>query len=147
VGRQPNLLALYVMRRRDWTVQAPSNVVRFHGFLVSPNRGLNETYAHELFSTKNSYLKENTGWDTNTAGKKLGISPIRNDQVTQPSMTLTFDNIQLSTVTLFYMKSYGDRWESSTVAITIRLNGEELKRAELVGIHDKQTSVTYTHRD
>ena len=44
------------------------------------------------------------------------------------------------------MKSYGKNWENSKIAVTVTLNGKEIARDELVGIHDKETSETYTHR-
>jgi hypothetical protein len=110
-------------------------------------QGMNETYAHELFSTEhNPLLTENTGWDINSAGSKLGISP-RQDRE-HPEFTLTVQDVStpLSTLTVFYMKSYGDRWIDSRISVTVRIDGVEHRKDELVGIHDKQTSETYTHR-
>ena len=116
----------------------------FSWFSGLSDQGKNETYAQSLFSVTNPYMTENTGWDINTLGKKLGISPIPDRK--QPLMTMEFENIQLSTVTLFYMKSYGKNWDNSKIAVTVTLDGKEFIRDELVGIHDKETSETYTHR-
>ena len=116
----------------------------FSWFSGISKQGQNETYAQSLFSVTNPYMTENTGWDINTLGKKLGISPIPDRK--QPLMTMEFKNMQLSTVTLFYMKSYGENWENSKIAVTVTLDGKEIARDELVGIHDKETSETYTHR-
>jgi hypothetical protein len=79
---------------------------------------------------------------------KLGIAPpglgsfvtIELPQVTQT----------IRKITVFYMKSYGERWAGSKVRAQVsrhdRMDGgwEKLKMREFVGYHDKHTSETYT---
>lgn len=111
--------------------------------------GENETYAHDLFSTGNVLVAENTGWGINTAGKKLGISPAAKRK--ESFLKFKFEGIKLRSITIFYMKSYGKQWENSRIALTVTTKttgsaSEVLQHDELEGIHDKQTSETYTHR-
>jgi lysophospholipase L1-like esterase len=116
----------------------------FSWFSGLSKQGLNESYAHGLFSTSNPFVEENTGWDINTQGKKLGISPIAGAE--RPSLRLGFNGYPLSTITLFYMRSYGEKWENSTMSISLTIDDIYWKTEEIVGIHEKQTSETYTHR-
>jgi hypothetical protein len=55
----------------------------------------------------------------------------------------------IRTVTIIYMKSYGDKWKDSAVNVkfsTVRKDGateDEAKNVSLVGIHNSNTSVNY----
>jgi lysophospholipase L1-like esterase len=119
----------------------------FSWFSGISKQGQNETYAAQLFSSEhNRFVTKNKGWGINTAGKKLGISPT-NTQLEGQTIQIDLESYVLSTVTLFYMKSYGEKWEGSRVAFTITRNeGQVIARDELAGIHEKLTSETYTHR-
>lgn len=115
----------------------------FSWFSGLSKEGLNETVASYLFSTKNAYVTKNTGWVTNQGGKKLGISPDKGKE-----LQFTFP-MSISTLTLFYMKSYGTMWDASrvTVSVSQHPDGDGLIQSdELVGYHAKETSETYTHR-
>ena len=129
-------------------VASVSDRCPFSWFSGLSKQGQNETYARDLFSTNNAYVEENTGWDINTAGKKLGISPTAKTK--QALLKFNFEGTKVTRITFFYMKSYGEQWENSTIALTVMAmtNGSEfelLKRDELGGVHEKYTSETYTH--
>ena len=124
----------------------------FSWFSGLSKQGENETLAAWLFSTSNSdYVSKNTGWTTDTGVKKLGISPKKKDA--EPLMILEWTFAPpISTVTLFYMKSYGPMWEGSQVSLQVTADSATIQQQQqqqqvlLVGHHDKQTSETYTHR-
>lgn len=96
------------------------------------NQGQYENYAHDLFSTRNAFMQENTGWHIDMEGKKLTA------KAKQALLKLKFQDMKLTRITFCYMKSYGKQWGSSRVkasvmAMTNGLEVEVLKRDELVG--------------
>lgn len=104
---------------------------------------LNVTYIRELFEERTI---ENTGWQVvDDEHKKTGFHPTGG---LHSRLALEFSNVKqhVSVVTFFYMKSYGALWSGSRVKITVSFPKRELSDSviELVGVHDKNTSETYT---
>ena len=126
--------------------------------------GLNVTIAEWMF-VRDAY--KNTGWGVDQNGKKMGISP--KDDGTDAAnkaepkiLQLLVPQLQhdVTALTLFYMKSYGEKWDGSRIRFSVEARpgntNDESKDGsgfvsvrdpdELVGYHGKNTSETYTHR-
>ena len=108
------------------------------------------------------------GWhihDDTRRQNKFGWSPVNG--VIGEAVTFQFNREdyaadRLQSVTLFFLKSYGEKWENSTATVSVerrvvQVVGTSSKSAEkgewisalevpheLTGTHDKQTSETYT---
>jgi hypothetical protein len=90
-------------------------------------------------------LLDDTGQDT-----KFGWIPKGKDPMT---MEFHFER-PVSTVTLFTLKSYGERWENATARVRIETQeggkeDTEWRHAvtrDMVGFHDKRTSEMYTEK-
>ena len=117
--------------------------------------GLNTTYATELFVTT---AKSNSGWIINSDGGKIGVSPDGPVAENTPKkLQLEVRNLhhEITTLTMFYMKSYGTKWAYSRIRLAVLKRDSNQPEgayqivgsaAELVGFHGKNTSETYTHR-
>lgn len=108
--------------------------------------GKNATYAKELFET---FCVKGTSWTVDTGGDKLGMSPSRLSK----EMLLEFPKLvqPIHSITIFYMKSYGEQWDNSEIALSASTlergtNWTEVRKASLFGFHNKKTSETYTYR-
>jgi len=104
------------------------------------------------------------GWhihDDTRRQNKFGWSPVNG--VIGEAVTFQFNREdyaadRLQSVTLFFLKSYGEKWENSTATVSVERRvvqvgtseeeGEWISALEvpheLTGTHDKQTSETYT---
>lgn len=100
----------------------------------------------EPFLTSSHWdLTDDTGQDT-----KYGWIPKGKDPMT---MEFRFEN-PVATVTLFMLKSYGEKWENATARVQIETQAggrgdREWRPAvtrDLVGFHDKKTSEMYTEK-
>jgi hypothetical protein len=82
---------------------------------------------------------EKPGWVTTVANADFEIA-------------VSSENAPIRTVTIIYMKSYGDKWKDSAANVklsTVRKDGateDEATNVTLVGIHDSQTSVNYCEK-
>jgi len=79
---------------------------------------------------------EKPGWITNTANASFEIAVRAKD-------------CHIRTVTIVYLKSYGDKWKDSSVSVqthVVKQDGTHYKESQSVilgGIHDSRTSVNY----
>lgn len=92
------------------------------------------------------YIEQPTGWElrddrkVKKASKKYGYSP----NAVGDKLTLKFDLEQdIQTLGVFFMKSYGDKWENSTSKIVILDGDTSITTHEIQGFHDKETSEMY----
>jgi len=76
--------------------------------------------------------------------KKYGFSPVVDGGSAVMVLNFKFP-VEVNSMTLFYLKSYGRRWENSMATVTVvSESGDTLFATNLTGFHDKQTSETYT---
>ena len=123
--------------------------------LLTEHNSLDELGVEVYF--KNQSLEyHNHGWEVkrHVDGKKMGFVPRQE----QPGATLTMvfeappPSLPIRHVVLFYLKSYGERWDGSR--LQVRLDQQRNKSTmwepdvarELVGFHAKNTSEMYTER-
>jgi len=87
------------------------------------------------------YIIEHGNWTINVQKKgKEGYEPDGNG-----TMVWDFDlNQTVSTLSLFYMKSYGDNWENSLMRVSLIDKNISTEITTLSGFHDKETSEMYT---
>jgi lysophospholipase L1-like esterase len=98
----------------------------------------------------NGHTTKENGWKLAGGEQKIGFVPV--DGKHGSEMTLNFANLTQSirSVTLFTMKSYGERWKDSRAQVKIwkqsrsHQTWNETDTIELSGFHDKNTSETYT---
>lgn len=95
------------------------------------------------------YLSDTSGW-TYESGKKPGF--VSSDNIGSSLGIHVFGTGQplLSRVTTWVMQSYGDRWENSTIRLTVRSSKDSVDwyargNATYVGFHAKQTSESFPH--
>ena len=108
------------------------------------------------------FVVENDGWDA-ASDEKKGLVPSK----ANASLKLRFDNItdQIQTLNFIAMKSYGEKWEGSTLKVeafvdrkiedggeqprtpsSTNANAEPLRILEIEGVHDKHTSESYNYK-
>jgi len=80
--------------------------------------------------------------------RKYGFLP-KNGTGSTMTLDFSFEDSAIRTVTVFYLKSYGDKWANSSATVRVlsaRASDPLLVRANatLLGFHDKETSETYT---
>ena len=114
----------------------------------------NKTWINEFFSSHT--VAGSPTWELVEENGKVGFlaSP------STPEWQLEFPLLQtpVSTVTVFYLKSYGEKWKDSRVQVTIAISSSSSGRlldrnheepivasVELLGSHTKNTSEMYTH--
>uniref|UniRef100_A0A7R9WYC2 Uncharacterized protein n=1 Tax=Craspedostauros australis TaxID=1486917 RepID=A0A7R9WYC2_9STRA len=94
----------------------------------------NEKWVLEYFQSRASVWR---GWQLEAEGGKTGFVP----QKVTDEIVLDFELPQtIRTVTLFWMKSYGPKWQNSHVDVVVDGNAPRA----LVGYHAKNTSEMYT---
>jgi hypothetical protein len=102
----------------------------------------NNTYIQEYFHDQATTWD---GWKLGNDGGKLGFVPTHQNA---SDMVLEFSYPQtIRSVTLFYMKSYGPKWNKSRLQIRSWKTPNEsvlLDERYIVGFHDKNTSEMYT---
>jgi hypothetical protein len=92
------------------------------------------------------YLLETSNWKIDEVGSKPGWSPVDPTDlfVFETRIKSSTDAAQIRSLTLLYMKSWGDKWANSTAEVTVWNNGETLlARRELTGFHDQRTTKTF----
>jgi hypothetical protein len=120
------------------------------------------TYGKKAWMKKkfSSIAKDFGDWYlADISSKTHGLSPTLKNVTIGAEMTLQFTNLNqpIYEITMFTMKSYGDKWDNSRVKLTIfeQAVGSEadtsvtwklIKSAELEGFHNKTTSEMYTER-
>lgn len=115
--------------------------------------------AHAVGSFSNS---KSRSWDFQKDHAKIGICPMNGigseivlEIPSQATSQPTDETYSLAdSVTIFYMKSYGERWENSTIKLDILSkpanesgfisNWTTISSVRLSGYHAKNTSETYT---
>jgi lysophospholipase L1-like esterase len=98
----------------------------------------------------NGHTTETNDWKLAGGEQKIGFVPV--DGRHGAEMVLNFANLTQSirSVTLFTMKSYGERWKDSRARVKISKKSRshqtwnETDALELSGWHNKNTSETYT---
>jgi hypothetical protein len=105
----------------------------------------NETWINEYFRGRASTWMN---WYLSKDGGKIGFIPAPSDP---RELVLDFSFSQtIRSVTMFYMKSYGAKWEKSELRLSVRQAGKEeellllLADMSLFGFHAKNTSEMYT---
>ena len=89
------------------------------------------------------------GWELSN-DEKIGFIPsIKNPDDKKARMVLDFTYSQkIQSITIFYMKSYGEQWENSELSIKVFLDGQQdqspLEERNILGTHSKKTSEMYT---
>lgn len=109
----------------------------------------NQTWIQEHFRGRASLWE---GWELGNDGGKLGFVPATDSHgrsiVNSTSMVLEFEFPQtIRSVTLFYMKSYGEKWHNSRLQIRAWTDlpaNNVLAERFVAGVHDKSTSEMYT---
>jgi hypothetical protein len=90
----------------------------------------------------------NKGWTANGTDSKL---PYLGFDATEPNAMFQVEMKNLpdrvSTVTLLTLESYGEKWNNSTVLVTVNVDGKESNSSteyftEIKGFHDDATSIT-----
>ena len=90
-------------------------------------------------------------WEISDDEKKIGFIPSPGAEKAVMILNFMYPHQQLNSVTLFYMKSYGTKWENSKLRLdifSVPSSGQELGRhlggRDLLGSHSKNTSEMYT---
>ena len=98
----------------------------------------NKTWIEESFRQKSSKWN---GWKLSDDGGKLGFVPTLNDK-SEMMLEFVYPRQTIRTVTVFFMKSYGKKWENSQLKLTVNAS-QSLHEIDLSGVHAKQTSEVY----
>ena len=107
----------------------------------------NQTWIQEYFQR---HATTWDGWVLGNDGGKLGFTPTSLGQTNPSKMVLEFTFPQtIRSLTLFYMKSYGEKWKSSQLEFEVSLvkgtgQATVLEGRSLAGVHAKETSEMYT---
>ncbi|CAB9497432.1 expressed unknown protein [Seminavis robusta] len=118
--------------------------------LLSDHNALDEATV-ETYFREHSLEFHNQGWKVrrHVDGKKIGYVP----ELEQPgaTMTLVFGGGTIRQVVVFYLKSYGERWEQSRLRIQLDRVAQGSSKVsmltkDLVGFHGKNTSEMYVER-
>jgi hypothetical protein len=96
------------------------------------------------------HTTQSNDWKLEGGQQKIGFVPVNGRHGSE--MTLEFANLTQSirSVTLFTMKSYGEKWKDSRAQVKIwkssrsHQSWNETDAKELIGFHGKNTSETYT---
>jgi hypothetical protein len=101
------------------------------------NKVLIKNSGFEAAGGKNKFAVEKPGWITNKANASFEIAVPAN-------------NGPIKTVTIIYMKSYGEKWKDSAATVEVRIvrqsgdtEEEAVEPVTLVGTHNSNTSVNY----
>jgi hypothetical protein len=92
------------------------------------------------------------GWQLSNEGDKIGFTPLStaSSSANSTKMVLDFNFPQrIRSITFFFMKSYGDKWQDSQLEAKIWRPSQSndrrlLDERHLLGTHNKQTSEMYT---
>ena len=112
--------------------------VDFSGLSLQQN---NETWINEYFLNRASTWQN---WELSSDGGKIGFIPTATDP---REIVLDFSFPQaIKSITMFYMKSYGPKWRSSEIHLSIFQEDKDvvLANRSLFGFHGKNTSEMYT---
>jgi hypothetical protein len=110
----------------------------------------NVTWVNEFFKEQSSTWE---GWELSEDGGKIGFIPSAGAaNEANVRMILDFMYAQkIQSITIFFMKSYGDKWQNSELKATVWSHpsaGQQdqilLDERNLFGTHDKNTSEMYT---
>lgn len=106
----------------------------------------NQTWIQEFFRNQATVWH---GWNLGNDGGKLGFTPSTATGSSSNStvMVLEFTFPQtIRSVTLFYMKSYGEKWRGSRLHFRVGKADDSPQVTEMLlhGVHDKETSEMYT---
>ena len=103
----------------------------------------NQTFVEEYFKKKASVWN---GWVLGNDGGKIGFVPTKTN-ASEMELEFLFSQT-IRSVTLFFMKSYGAKWQNSELQVrTRRLQSEGpnvVDERRLLGFHGKNTSEMYT---
>eukprot|EP00581_Thalassiosira_minuscula_P005440 CAMPEP_0183745746 /NCGR_PEP_ID=MMETSP0737-20130205/66402_1 /TAXON_ID=385413 /ORGANISM="Thalassiosira miniscula, Strain CCMP1093" /LENGTH=775 /DNA_ID=CAMNT_0025981425 /DNA_START=130 /DNA_END=2457 /DNA_ORIENTATION=+ len=88
------------------------------------------------------FVTANEGWSAADDNNKLGWVP---SSGLNSKFTMEFKSIShpVRAVTWMIMRSYGEKWEGSTLRVQVFSGGTLLASKDIVGFHDKKTSETY----
>jgi hypothetical protein len=108
----------------------------------------------EAYFRNNSLEFYNHGWEVSrhVDGKKMGFVPVENQL--GANITILFEGTsgdKIQQVVVFYLKSYGERWENSRLSMRLDNQAPDttlkpILIRELVGFHAKNTSELYVER-
>ena len=110
----------------------------------------NQTWIQEYFQQRSSMW---TGWQLSNDGDKIGFTPLptaSSSSANSTKMVLDFNFSQrIRSITFFFMKSYGDKWQNSQLEAKVWRPSQSndrrlLDERHLLGTHNKQTSEMYT---
>lgn len=108
------------------------------------NAGKNATYAKEIFE---KHSINGSAWVVDDGGGKVGISPSKSKKMVLEFLLL---KQPIHSITMFYMKSYGEKWSDSEIEVSAMVKKEsmwnEVRRNSIFGFHAKHTSEVYTDR-
>jgi hypothetical protein len=98
------------------------------------------------------YIVQPVGWElrderkVKKAAKKYGFSPNSTTTPADDVLTFQFDLEQdIQTLAVFFLQSYGPKWDNSTALISIVNEKQETATThEIYGVHDKETSEMYS---
>ncbi len=121
--------------------------------------GLTTTkFKNQLSRKINQHLTHNDGWGVVWDHNKLGYAATKANATFTLEMTIPSSQTKpVRVLKLLSMKSYGEKWEGSEMRMTASIsssstsasphNQNHTKAASMniLGIHDKNTSETYTH--
>jgi hypothetical protein len=111
---------------------------------INPDISVKKTAraVHKLFAP----VLKSSDWDLiddTKRGDKLGWMP--KTSLAKPLVFEFSTNATVQRVVVFFLKSYGPKWEQSTVEVTVEVPGSTHRLSrELHGFHDKKTSEMYT---
>jgi len=108
--------------------------------------------ASKLQQFMTQHVSHNDGWGSRQDKELYGWSNKLGWEAKKPNakFTMTMAAVQkpLRTVTIFYMKSYGEKWANATARVTVAVPGDSQNYVvqDLLGYHNSNTSITYTER-
>jgi len=109
----------------------------------------NITFIQEYFHAQSSFWE---GWEISEDGDKIGFIPSKkapNQENARMILDFTFSQ-KIHSVTLFFMKSYGTKWQNSELEARIwaspssQQNSSIIAERHMLGTHNKNTSEMYT---
>lgn len=123
--------------------------------LLQEHNALDEADIEEYFKN-HSVSYQNSGWEVkrHVDGRKIGFVPRMEQPGAKITMEVEFPFLPVRHIVIFYLRSYGDRWDNSELQVSVEIQNPTTGSSswdvavsrKLLGFHGKNTSEVYTER-
>ena len=119
-------------------------------FIAGPSGTVRNS--RSLTSFMHSFTKQSSGWEAVEDYYAGGYARRLGWVATKPKASFSLEwrntQIEVRTLDLYTLKSYGDKWAGSIARFTLTTehqNNKEMQSVEIKGTHDSQSSIAYVH--